>query len=258
MIESTGARLCFPTSNADLKLEGSFMLFVLPFIVSFSLSGDYTFTKGIQGRVGHEFDFKGAVEYFDKNVIELGFRRDGRAYRDLPLSYDSIFHLKHVFTGFDHFYIEKEFEFSKSPDFSPELKLALEPHVVWSKFDLSLGGGAKKYPRIWTLSLRPQIIFSIRDGLLFLARSDVELKPDRLASGEGVVQWTFLPGWTLRLGGGGGKTDEGSGLDDDFYQTSMGLWWQILPAIRLRTSSQIYRGDLRKEFKLGGGVDCFF
>lgn len=220
---------------------------------------DYSFIDGRAGRNGHEYNFTSLYRYHGRNEIELGYSMVGKSYAGVPMKYDRLLRFGHSLELNDQFYIYTNAEKNLSQHYSPEWSLYAEPHYIFiPEIDLGLGTIFKSYPIHKAVGLRPVASLQMTQALLLYLRSDIALKPDRAISGEGSLEYQIHPKILLRAGGGGGKSDEGDGILDDFKEFSSKATFTIADTIKINALYQIYRGDLRKENRYGGGVNFVF
>lgn len=219
----------------------------------------YQFIDGRGGKTGHEVAATGLYQYYKKNKLELSYQSLGKSYLGVPMRYDRLLELGHYLNLNDDFYFYSRADFNFSQHYSEDWGLYGEPHwMAWRELDVAIGAHFKSYPHNKAFALRPNFYLPLFERLILRGRSDIALKPDRAVSGEGSLEAILHPRFSIRAGGGWGKTDEGDGLLDDFHQWSVSSHFRATKHLRLLAEMQVYRGDLRKENRFGGGLDFAF
>lgn len=216
---------------------------------------NYSYIDGRGSRTGSEYELTGTYDYYKRSRLELGYSVIGKSYANTEILYDRYIRLGHTAHINEEFYFYSSFEKNISRHYGADWSLYLDPHYIYaSVIDLGIGGQFKSYPvhRAW--ALRPTITFYIMDGLSISGRSDIALKPERAASGEGALSFDYLK-LSTRIAAGGGKTDEGDGLIDDFKQITFEAGYRHFGFLKVKGFYQIYRGDLRKENRYGAGLE---
>jgi hypothetical protein len=224
-----------------------------------SVRSDYSFINGRSGRNGHEVNLTGLYRYFQRNQLEIGYSMLGKSYRGVPMRYDRMLRIGHGWSFHHRAYFYSNFEKNISRHYGPDWSVYGEPHYLpLENLDLGLGAQWKSYPINHNFSLRPVASYEIFDVLILSARSDIVLKTERAASGEGNIEYKIHPRFSLRAGGGRGKSDEGDGVLDDFRQFTTQANFKLLDTLQIHANFQLYRGDLRKENRYGGGMNYYF
>lgn len=237
---------------------GSFLVAIY-LVGSPTLSFNYEAVDGSQNRFSHELEAKFQMRYLPTQQAFLSYQRLSRSFASASTLYDQIFTVGHISEFTLPLYIIASGSYSPSPDFSAKWAGFLDPHFsFFDRLDFGLGLEIKKYSQETSLLLKPSLYFDFIDRLAFFARSDFLVKPQRLFSFEAGLKVSLHPRFQIRAAGGGGKTYEGQGLSDKFKQMNFGLRWAVVGPLSLFANSQIYRGDLRDENRLGGGFECSF
>jgi len=223
------------------------------------LGGTYAFGDGTVGRVVHEGEGFLRYRYKEENWLGLGFQIIGKSFRGVPLRYDRILKFDHTWVFARRSYLLTGIDFNVTRHYSAEQSLWADYHEpVFRDLDLGLMFRYKNYPTEDALSLTPTAYFAKFDPLIFQARADVLIKPKVLASADVKVSYQLLSLTKIFGGGGGGKSDEGDGLTDQFWQATFGASQSLSKTIDIRGDFQIYRGKLRDENRFAGGLQCYF
>lgn len=220
---------------------------------------NYSFADGRGGRTSHETDVVGIYRYYEKNQIEMGYAMVGKSYSGLETKYDRYLKFGHTLAPHDSFYFYSAFETNMSQHYGADWLVFVEPHYLpHQDLDFSLGAKFSSYPVRKSFALIPQWRITLVDGLTVSIRTDISIKPERTFSGEGGFEVEPIQKLTLKVSGGGGKTDEGDALIDDFYQISSQIKYTVIENLRITAMTQFYRGDLRRENRYGLGLDSDF
>lgn len=248
--------------NSKLKIILFFLISTPEFIFAdagIRLITDYAFANGRSGRNGHEVNAAALYKYYKKNQLELGYSMIGKSYSNIEMKYDRMLRLGHSWNFNESVYLYTHAEKNISQHYNADWSIYAEPHFLpHPNLDLAVGGQWKSYPIHKAFNLRGLVALTPIDRLTLMGRSDIALKPERAIAGEGSLEFQIHPRFALRAGGGGGKSDEGDGLLDDFYQYFGRASFDLTEELKINALTQIYRGDLRKENRYGGGLDLQF
>jgi hypothetical protein len=232
-----------------------FFVFALTLSADFRLQADYV--DGRRDRSAFELEVGAGYRFPERHRLELQYQRLSRSFGDSKRTDD-------LFTSFATYafprvwYVTAGAETCAHSDFSPLWGLSLDPHAVLpGEIDLGFQVRFRRYRDLNTWSLRPTVFWPAAERLSLLLRADIAIEPKAAVSLEGGGVVRFEP-VRIRLTAGGGKADEGEGLIDSFWQFSPSLSGSLSSKLQLFIRSQFYRGDIRRENRVGGGFEWTF
>ena len=202
--------------------------------------------------------------YWKRNEVRYSFVRDSRQFSNGPLLVDHLHQISHTAVFPQRVYLQSAVSACFEADFSSRVALELEPHYVF-RHGSDVGFGIK-----WSdykssqdvITFRPSWSMPLFDRWLVGLRSDFTVRPTRTLSVLGIVETYWFANFFSRALGGGGKGYEGDGLVDKFYTLAGGVGYQFMPskdmALILELMASLYRGDIRDDNRIGGGVRLSF
>lgn len=205
--------------------------------------------------VSNTLDFR----YWKKNHIGFSFLRDARFFDGGTKLEDESFSFSAVSVLNEKLYLEKELSYGPNADFLPDWKFKLVPHyVLTSGEDIYIGSTYSIYESSKVLALFLGVIIPIADRLSWGMRADFTVHPSRAFSIQQNLKWQILQRLETRLIFAGGKTDEGDAQLAGFLNLVGALKWYQYSWLRIQINASIYRGDIRDENRIGGGLELLF
>jgi hypothetical protein len=142
---------------------------------------------------------------------------------------------------------------------SPRWGLLAEPHyVLKDDTDLSLGMRYNAYADNNVLLLIPKGHRPFSDSLSLGAQIYFAFTPEVLAASHLYIDIHLSPTLSMRSGISGGQTLEGLNLKDRFWDIILNLKYRGFVPLLINMGTQIYRGNLRSETRIGGGLEWLF
>jgi hypothetical protein len=251
-VADRAVHLLKPDSDGALRVE------LLRRGLRWGIRGDYAGTVVDQERINHEFGISLSYNYWKTHRLVAGVQRLIRTYPGTSRLQDLQYRLAHTYVADSKFYLENEVLLSPESHFSPRFSALVSPHFVFSdSTDIEIGLRASHYSlnNTWTssLAIRRDLIAEIFGEL----RGSFLFRPEIATSGQIMVGRQFGL-FLLSLKYSGGEVDEGDGVLDRFQQGSFSGAWNLNPWLKLHIDATIYRADLRDEWRMGSGIECFF
>lgn len=224
-----------------------FRVYGLGFFVKSSRSKSYEVWAGASAR------------YYKKNQLRFEYSRDSRKYKASTRQTDQVYRLGHIGVLSQNLYFDSVASYSRDPHFSQNWSIRVEPHFIWSGVgDVSLGVEYKNYDSEDVISQRASWSRQISALIWLRAQLDWTLKPERTLSFSELVAFQWSRRLQTQLRFGGGKTDEGSGLVDDFFSVGGSIHYRVMIPLLLKLSAAYHQGDIREETRFGGGLELAF
>jgi len=214
-----------------------------------------------QSSRGYEYNLDVGYTYSGKSKVSFGATRVQRTYGSASSLVDNSLQLRNSFPIQEKIYVEAEGSVSSQPTFLPNWRLALTPHyVIREGSDASLGIQLSHYSAgISPLLIRPGWTQSLGESLEANLSSFLTYASGQFlfAASTGAKYWLFS---STRLDGafGFGDNFEAPGITDRYSLFALTANQWLLPQLRVSFTLELHRGRLRKETRIGSGIEWLF